>query len=538
MSTTLTFQAEVVELKKQIVSRDEDIKSLREKIRLLEMRLFGSRSEKGSMVSSDAQGELFVLDEDEEVEPGIDENQEPQESPMTRRRKGNAGRKPLPANLPRIEKVVDLSPEEKICCGQEMKHIGNDEREVLECLPAIFFVIRYLIPKYTCEICKGENCCHGTIATAETPTRMLAGSSAGNSVVAEVVANKMADGLPGYRQTRRFERFGLSLSRRTITNWLINVAKKCHVLDKYLLEDALSTGSVQMDETFVQVLREEGRNNRTKSYMWVLRSVPADCPIVYFKYHPTRASAVPRAMLADYSGMVQTDGYKGYDYLEQLESVTLIACWAHVRRKFSDIIKASSKKRKKQSLPEEALAIMRRLYAVEKKARENQLSPSEILNLRTRESKPVLDEFKAWLEKYMAEVPPGSALGKAIHYALRLWPRLIRYADSGIAAIDNNSIENAIRPFVVGRKAWLFAGSPEGADCMATLYSLVETAKANDWEPYAYLRFLFDHLPNAVFEEEKRNLLPHRAKPISMSSYLDEERMKFLEQLTSLQPQV
>ena len=520
-------ETKIAELEAAISARDEDIKNLREKIRHLEMRLFGAKSEKRSAYLGDQQAELFVLEEDEEAEP--EQDREPRRVVGVRRR-SSTGRKPLPDHLPRIEKQVDLEPEEKRCCGQEMACIGTDVGEVLESLPAVYYVIRYLIPKYTCPICNGDQGCHGSIATADLPARILPGSSAGNSVVAEVVVNKMADGLPGYRQAKRFERVGLTIAHRTLTNWLLRVAKKCHIMDKLLLQSVFSSGAVQMDETFFQVMGEEGRNNRTKSYMWVMRSVLADCPVVYFVYHPTRASAVPRALLANYSGFIQTDGYKGYDFLDTLEQVSLVACWAHVRRKFHEVLKTTGKKKKKaknKPYAEQVLSLIGQLYGIEKKAKNQALNADELAAWRAQEAKPILTALKASLEDQVARFPQQSLTGKAIGYTLRLWPRLVRYADNGIMPIDNNGIENVIRPFVVGRKNWLFAGSPEGAAAMATLFSLIETAKANHWEPYAYLRFLFDHLPNAVGEQELGKLLPHIAQPVPTSFYLDHDRQQF-----------
>lgn len=416
-----------------------------------------------------------------------------------------------------------------------MACIGNDTREVLECLPAFFYVVRYTVPKYTCNLCHGVEGCHGTIATAELPARVLPGSSAGNSVVAEVVINKMADGLPGYRQSKRFERFGLTMSRRTVTNWLLGVAKKCHVLDKLLLESALMSGVIQMDETFFQVMGEEGRKNQTQSYMWVINAVHPRSPVIYFAYHPTRASSVPRDLLQNYRGYVQTDGYKGYDFLGKTENICLAACWAHVRRKFGDAIKTSKRRDKhprKQTYAEEVLSIIRDLYAIERRVKDQDLSPDEVTTLRGLEAKPILEKLRASLDSHAGQFPEQSLTSKAIAYTLHLWPRLVRYVDAGSVPIDNNLVENVIRPFVIGRKNWLFAGSPEGAEAMATMYSLVETAKANDWEPYSYLRFLFDHLPNAVGEEELRKLLPNNATPIPTSVYVGEDQ-KLLECLSS-----
>lgn len=534
MSQLAAANAQIADLKAVNQAQGEDIKSLREENRYLKMKLFGPKSEKSP--PPEGQQQLFDIDEDEEQAEGNDKpNSNGEDKPATRgERKRNVGRKPLPAHLPRVEKRIDLDPEEKSCCGKEMTCIGEDAREVLECIPAIFYVIRFLIPKYVCTKCGGEKGCHGAVATADLPPRVLPGSSAGNSVVAEVVANKVADGLPGYRQGKRFERFGLTISRRTITNWLLSIGKKCHVMDKLLLETALASGVIQMDETYFQVLDEEGRNNRTKSFMWVIRSVPPHHRVIYYVYHPSRASAVPRALLSGYRGFVQTDGYKGYDFLEPLEHVTLVACWAHVRRKFREALKLSGNGKgrpKKKFYAEGILARIGELYAIEKRAREEGLSPEALESTRAHEAWPILTALKASLEDHVSQFPEQSLIGKAIRYTLRLWPRLTRYADSGLVAIDNNGVENVIRPFVIGRKNWLFAGSPRGAGATATLYSLVETAKANGWEPYAYLRFLFDHLPNAIGEEELRKLLPNVAQPIPTAFYVGEDRMRFQESI-------
>jgi transposase len=331
----------------------------------------------------------------------------------------------------------------------------------------------------------------------------------------------------------------LAISRRTISNWLISVAKKCHVLDKLLWESVTSSGAIQMDETFFQVMREEGRKNQTKSYMWVMRSIPKESRVVYFAYHPTRASAVPRTLLSGYKGVVQTDGYKGYDFLERLDGIDLVACWAHVRRKFHDACKASGskgkkgKKSRKLSYAERMLGLIRQLYAVEKSARESELAPAAWAELRAQHSKPILAMIKKSLDEHACLFPNQSLTGNAILYTLRLWPRLTHYADTGIVPIDNNAVENVIRPFVIGRKNWLFAGSPTGAKALATLFSLIETAKINQWEPYTYLRYLFDHLPNAVGEDELRRLLPHIAQPIPTSVYVGDDREAFREHLTS-----
>lgn len=226
-----------------------------------------------------------------------------------------------------------------------------------------------------------------------------------------------------------------------------------------------------------------------------------------YQYHPTRAGNVARNFLGDFQGTVQTDGYSGYDFLDHVKGIRHIGCWAHSRRKFMDVIKVQGKKRKTGSA-DKALSIIKKLYQLEKKARRENLSIGEIYQMRQEQAKPILDKFNKWLLKRSTQTPPKGLLGKAISYTLQQWDRLVGYIDDGYLSPDNNAAENTIRPFVVGRKNWLFSGTPEGAEASALLYSLIETAKANKLEPYAYLRYIFEMLPLASSLEEYEALLP------------------------------
>lgn len=247
---------------------------------------------------------------------------------------------------------------------------------------------------------------------------------------------------------------------------------------------------IQADETTLQVLQEPGRDPTTKSYMWIFRRGDPEKPVLIYEY----------------------DGYSGYDFLDYEEKIRHIGCWAHARRKFMDVIKAQGKNRKNGSA-DKALDIIRKLYRIEKEAREKGLSTDEIFLVRQQESKPILDKFKQWLDRTALQTPPKGLLGKAVAYTLNQWNRLIGYVEDGRLSIDNNMAENSIRPFVVGRKNRLFSGTPEGAEASALLYSLIETARANKLEPYAYLRFIFEKLPMAESLEDYEALLPWNLTP-------------------------
>jgi transposase len=246
--------------------------------------------------------------------------------------------------------------------------------------------------------------------------------------------------------------------------------------------------------------------------MWVFCGGLPEHPTVLFRYHPTRSGQVALSFLDEYRGFIQSDGYIGYDYLGRKQYIVLVACWAHVRRKFVEVVKARKKVRggaqSPKGLADEALEFIGKLYLVEKQCRSAEMSADQIYKIRQQESKPVLHAFKIWLDEKQSITPPKGLLGQAINYALSLWSRLVEYIEDGRLKPDNNAAENAIRPFVLGRKNFLFAGHPKGAAACATFFSLIETAKANGLEPFSYLRHVFEKLPLVQTSDEYRALLP------------------------------
>ena len=246
---------------------------------------------------------------------------------------------------------------------------------------------------------------------------------------------------------------------------------------------------------------EEGRANTTRSYMWVARGGPPGQPVLIYHYAPSRGAPVAAAVIGDYQGSVQTDGYKAYDRVCSRPGITHVGCWAHARRGFTDAKKAGA--------ADQALAFIAKLYAAESR-RDTYADTGQFNEARPAEVEPILEKLRAWLERKSDQVLPQSALGKAARYTLEQWPKLVRYLDSPEHTPDTNAVERAIRPFVLGRKNWLFSGSPRGAAASATLYSLIETAKANHLEPYQYLRQLFEKLPLAQTPDDFANLVPRR----------------------------
>jgi len=498
---------DVEALKGIISSQGTHINALEEKIRHLQGQLFGRRSEK-YVVNEGLQENLF--DEAEEV---FEQEAKEKEIIIPSYKRKKSGRKPLPKDLPRVDVVHDLEEEEKVCaCGCIKTRIGQEVSEKLDIIPSKFQVIRNIRYKYACKNCEGVESEEGAVAIAPLPPQIIPQGIATPGLLAHIITSKFVDSLPFYRQEKMFERIGVELTRASMANWAIQVAEQSKPLVE-LLENAIRSGPlINMDETTVQVLKEPDRANTTKSYMWVFRGGTRDHPLILYQYRPTRSGEVPKNFIGDYQGYVQTDGYIGYDFLKEKQGIIHVGCWAHSRRKFVEALNArkSNKSASKQKVGSAEIAInyIRKLYAIEKYADENDYTDEQRYNLRQEKTKPLLDDFKQWLDKKGLQTPPKGLLGKAVNYTLGQWDSLIRYIDKGWLRPDNNLLENNIRPFVVGRKNWLFSGHPRGAEASATLYSLVITAKENGLEPYHYLRFVFEKLPFANAQEDYRKLLP------------------------------
>jgi transposase len=481
---------------------------LEEQNRLLRNELFGRRSEK-DVCPDHNQLTLFT--------PGVEAveaDQDPEPITVSSHQRKKRGRKRLPEHLERVDIVHDLKEHEKMCaCGNQLECIGQDECEKLDYIPAKVRVLRHIRLKYACKHCEGVYDDGPTVRIAPVPAQLIPKSNATAGLLAHLFTSKFADGLPLYRQEKIFARMGLELSRSTMANWAIEASQRCRPLIGMLQQEIRSGPLINVDETTFQVLKEPGRRNTSKSYMWVYRGGDPDRPALVYQYHPGRNGQVAVDFIGkDYQGYIQSDAFSGYDRLEKYSGIVQLGCWAHVRRKFVDVIKVKKKIRSNlknpKSLADEAVDYIRGLYRIEKHARQQELSPEQIVELRQAEARPILDKFKTWLEAKKPIVPPKSLLGKAIDYALSNWPRLIVYIEDGRLKPDNNAAENAIRPFVVGRKNWLFAGNPRGAEASATFFSLIETAKANGLEPYAYLRYLFETLPLIEDGDDYRRLLP------------------------------
>ena len=495
----------IIELQTYISKKETEhkikIEILEEEVAYWRKKLFSPKSEKYTEYD-EQQGRLFNEIEYETTSLAK-EIEELINIPEHNRKK--RGRKPLPKNLPRKEVIHDIPEKDKICdCGSELVKIGEEVSEKIDIIPAQVIVVKNIRYKYTCKSCEGLESDSGTVKIAPVPKQLLPKSLATPGLLSYLLTAKFCDGLPFYRMEKILFRMGIELSRQTMSRWAIKIAERCRILINIMREELLSGPLIGIDETTLQVLKEPGRKPETKSYMWVYRGGTKDRPVILYEYRETKSGTFLKDMLLEYKGYVQSDAYAGYNILIDIQTIILVACWAHARRKFYDAEKASKKKGSAHT----AVLKIRSLYKIEKLAKNNNLTPEELLEQRQKHAIPILNDFKDWLDARVHTVPPKSLLGKAINYTLSIWDRLLVYTTNPFIPIDNNLVENIIRPYVIGRKNWLFSDTPKGAYASSILYSLIENAKANKIEPYWYLRHLFENLLNAETEEDFKALLP------------------------------
>ena len=485
----------------EVVARNAQLQSkvitLQEQLNLALARRYAASSEKI------APNQIRLFDEAE-----VEVQAEPAEADVisvpehTRKKRG---RKPLPEALLRIEVIHALADAERICPhdGNRLTEIGEVASEQLDIIPAKIQVIRHIRKQYACA-------CGHCIKTAPLPAQPIPKSMASPGLLAHITVSKYQDALPLYRQETILKRIGVDLPRATLANWMIQAGQLIQPLINLLRDRLLAYDILQMDETPVQVLKESGKTAQSKSYLWVQRGGPPDQPVVLYDYDPGRGAGVPKRLLENFTGYLQTDGYDGYNAVVEANGLTHVGCMAHARRKFSEAVKAQGRSKhtkRKAGYAHHGLALIQKLYRVEKQA--HKLTPQARHTHRQRHARPVIDALRTWLDDALPQAPPTSATGKALNYLHNEWDKLVRYLEDGRLEIDNNGAENAIRPFVVGRKNWLFSTSVKGVKASANLYSLIETAKANDLEPYAYLRRVFTELPQADSVEAIEALLPH-----------------------------
>jgi transposase len=492
-------------LKQLLVDQHGHIQRLEEIVKLFQGNRFGKSSEK-----SPDQAELFDEAEVESTDEA-DLNAfgaadiEIEQATSKEKPKKKSGRKPLPKELERIVIEHDISEEAKICdCGCQKTHIADEVSEQLDIIPAVVQVLQHRRKKYACKTCEGK------MLVADLPAQPITKSNASPGLLAHIAVAKYQDALPLYRMETIFNRLGIHLPRNTQANWMIKCSELLHPLYNVLNDQLLSSGYIHMDETPVQVLKEPDKKAENKSYMWVRLSQSGtgdpNQRIILFDYASSRRADVAQSLLPDFKGYLQTDDYAGYNAVARSKDIIQLGCFAHARRKFINAQKVAPSKKGKISKADMAVQMIAKLYAIEKTIKDN--STEEKCQARQEKSKPQLEKIKAWLDKTLQNTLPKGKTGEALSYMSKNWQKLTEYIKDGRLNIDNNPVENAIRPFAIGRKNWLFSDSQKGAKASAMLYSMIETAKANDLEPYAYLKTVFTKLPQAKSLEDIEALLP------------------------------
>ena len=507
-------QAELDAKQSTIDEQGALISFFREWKRLIDSQRFGSRSEK---TIPDEQGRLFN-EAEVEAAAGVDDDIDAIAVPAHTRKK--RGRRPLPDFLPVQEILHDLPEEEKICAhdpDHRLVEISRETSDQLKFIPATVEILRHIRPKYACPHCKEG------VKIAPMPKLPIPKSLATPSLLAHVATSKYVDGLPLYRQEKIFQRLGVDVSRATLASWMVKMGDLVEPLMDRIREEIRGNSFVQCDETPFQVLKEPGKRAQSQSYLWVLRGGEREHPLIYYEYDPSRSAEVPKRLLRDFRGFLQTDGYEGYTALGREPGIVHVGCWAHARRKFDEALRGQGKtKRKgakgtaKESRARQALSQIQALYRIERDLKE--ATADERHAARQECTKPLIEKLRTWLDASIDSVPPQSLTGKAMHYLDKQWPKLVRVLDDGRVPLDTNLVENAIRPFVVGRKNWLFADTVAGARASANLYGLIETAKANRIEPGRYLAHLFAVLPTVTSSDQLDALLPQNADPEALST--------------------
>ena len=474
----------VSELQKMVLELQSKVSWFEEQFHLAQHKRFGASSEKSRLQPDFFNEAESFADDDKDA----DSNTAAQETITYTRKK--TGRKPLPQDLPRKEVRYELPESEQVCdCGHALHAVGETNSEQLEIIPAKVYVIEHVQVKYACRACEEG------IKTAPKPAQPIPKSIASPGLLAFIIVSKFLDSLPLYRQQAIFKRYNIELSRANMSNWVLKIAE---LLKPYYdrLKDCLTAQSfIQADETPLLVV-QDGRENGAKSYMWLYQSGEhrPQYPIVLYDYQATRAGSHAKAFLSEFTGYLQVDGFPGYHVVERDGKIILLGCMAHVRRKFDEALKILPREsRKKPGKVQMALSQIAKLYAIESEIKN--LTVEQRYLIRQQKSKPLLEKFKAWCDKSVDQTTKESTLGKALRYAINQWKHLTRYLENGALQIDNNTAEQRIKPFVIGRKNWLMNQTPRGANASALLYSLVQTAKANNLEPFAYLKHLLTELP-------------------------------------------
>lgn len=500
MQQTITIP---VDYKSLYEASQLEIAQLKLRLAQLEKMIFGSRHER-FVPDNGAVAEQLALGLNAEA---IGERTVTKEEVTVTRtniqveKKAHPGRMALPADLPR--QIVTIEPEGDIT---DLKKIGEEITEQLDVTPAEFFVRRFVRSKYALP--EGEG-----VIIGKLPSQPIDKCIAGPGLLAQVIIDKYVDHLPLYRQEQRFSRVGITLAPSTLCNWKSSVCSLITPLYDAMVKEVLQTNYLHVDETPIKVLDQDkkarpngssGRGTTHRGYFWVYHN--SHKKIVIFDYRKGRSGEGPSEMLKDFKGHLQADGYQVYEDFDDSSGITLLHCMAHARRKFSEALQNDKVR------SEYVLQYMQQLYAIEEYGRDHKLAFDEIYQLRQQKAVPILEHLGKWMKETYVQVTPKSSIGKALAYSIKRWKKLCIYTTDGMLCIDNNPVENSIRPIAIGRKNYLFAGSHNAAQESAMIYSLLGTCKMHGINPWEWLKDVLTRLPDHPINKIKE-LLPHNGKP-------------------------
>ena len=501
------FQAQ----RRKISELESRVHLLMEALRLARHKQFGASSEKSEDTLAE---QLSFLFNEAEVFSAAEKAEESVTvvAAHKRHKKHEYTLDSIPKGIP-VEQVEHrLEGEDLICpqCGNTMTEIGKEVVRTLEIIPAQTVVREDIYYTYACKNCSenADEGCETPIAKVPRKKNIIPGSFASPEAIAHIMTQKFVMGSPLYRQEQEINRKGIQLSRQTMSNWILR-ATEDYLAPVYeqLHKELLARDVLHADETTLQVLHEPGKTPQSESYMWLYRtSGDTDKPIVLYEYQPGRGAKHPKEFLAGYKGYLHTDSYAGYHNLPG--EITIVGCWAHLRRKFDEAVKSLPKGKAKGSSASQGLAYCNLLFAIEQGLAEKNATAEDRYKERLEQAKPVLDAMFVWANSRTAA--PKSALGKALAYLREQWPYLVNYLNDGRLEISNNRAERSIKPFVIDRKNFLFANTPKGATGSAIMFSLIQTAIENGLDPYRYLTWLLRTANTADLTDAQavQNLLP------------------------------
>jgi transposase len=467
------------------------IKWYQEQFRLAKEKQFGRSSEKTEGYGD----QLGFFDEAENeadhkvAEPAMEE--------ITYSRKKRVGKREEDLSSLPVETIeYDLPEEEKACsqCGEPMHVMSKETRRELKIIPAQVSVVEHVRYIYSCRDCE-KNATEVQVKKAKMPNPVIPNSVASPSTIAYIMTQKYGMASPLYRLEQDFKTQGIPINRQNMANWIVKSAENwlSHIYEA-MRQKLLKRDVLHADETPVQVIRQTVKKANSNAYMWLYRSSWGEKPVVLYEYQPTRSSSNPKRFLVGFKGYLHTDGYSGYHNLSP--DINVVGCWAHLRRKFDEALKAVAPEDRAGSMALEGLEYCNRLFHLEKEMAE--ISPQERYAQRLEKSKPLADAFYDWLNSL--QVLPKSGFGKAVHYAREQRHYLMNVYLNGRLELSNNRAERSIKSFVIGRKNWLFCYSKDGAQASSIVYSIIETAKENGLNPMGYLTYLLGQLPNTNFE--------------------------------------